>query len=136
MLWQTITKRYGLLVADYYGFNQITDMIFTVFYKKYSYVFHYFVSINYMLFFRFVKLLHPSLTDPHRHRYSTPSLLLVLVKDGQTGRSVWSVLGPARQARLENWAGSYKHEGLIFCSSPARSGSGPFSTKKASRKTG
>jgi hypothetical protein len=50
MLWQTITKRYGLLVADYYGFNQITDMIFTVFCKKYSYVFHYFIFTNYLFF--------------------------------------------------------------------------------------
>jgi hypothetical protein len=32
------------------------------------------------------------------------------------------VLGPARQAWLENWAGSSRHAGSISCPSPARSG--------------
>jgi hypothetical protein len=32
------------------------------------------------------------------------------------------VLGPARQARLENRVGPSRHVGSIFCPSPARSG--------------
>jgi hypothetical protein len=32
------------------------------------------------------------------------------------------VLGPARQARLENWAGPSRHAVSIFCPSPACSG--------------
>jgi hypothetical protein len=50
-------------------------------------------------------------------------------RDGQTGRparlepgEAWPVLGPARQARLENWVGPSKHAGSISCPSPARSG--------------
>jgi hypothetical protein len=37
-------------------------------------------------------------------------------------RAAQPVLGPVRQARLENRAGPSKHAGSIFCPSPARSG--------------
>jgi hypothetical protein len=50
-----------------------------------------------------------------------------------------SVLGPARQARLENQAGSSRHAGSFSCPSPARSGpkrAGPtrLARKKRAKK--
>jgi hypothetical protein len=55
------------------------------------------------------------------------------------GRPARPVLGPARQARLENRVGPSRHAGSIFCPRPARSGpkrAGPTRTKKTGRKTG
>jgi hypothetical protein len=55
----------------------------------------------------------------------------IAARDVQTGRpgpvrpgpgEARPVLGPARQARLENRAGPGKHAGSISCSSPARNG--------------
>jgi hypothetical protein len=50
-------------------------------------------------------------------------------RDGQTGHPARPgpgearlVLGPARQARLENWVGPFKPTGSFLCSSPAHSG--------------
>jgi hypothetical protein len=44
------------------------------------------------------------------------------------------VLGPARQARLENRAGPGKHAGLISCPSPARNGSKRTGLARLARK--
>jgi hypothetical protein len=70
MLWQTITKRYGLLVADYYGFNQITDMIFTVFYKKIQLRLSLFCLYKLHVVFSFCQT-----TSSVTHRPSSPSIL-------------------------------------------------------------
>jgi hypothetical protein len=48
-------------------------------------------------------------------------------------RAARPVLGPSRQARLENRAVPSKHAGSISCSSPARSGPKP---EKVGRKAG
>jgi hypothetical protein len=45
-----------------------------------------------------------------------------------------SVLGPVRQARLENRVGPSKHAGSISCSSPARSGPARLARKKRAEK--
>jgi hypothetical protein len=73
--------------------------------------------------------------------------LWAMSRDGQTGRPVRPgsgearpVLGPARQARLENRAGSSKPAGSISCPSSGRSGPkragrpNPFNMKKADPK--
>jgi hypothetical protein len=46
------------------------------------------------------------------------------------------VLGPARQARLENRVGPSRHAGSISCPSPARSGSKRAGPARLARKNG
>jgi hypothetical protein len=51
-------------------------------------------------------------------------------------REARPVLGPARQTRLKNRVGPFRHAGSIFCPSPARSGFKRAGLARLARKSG